>query len=236
MQVVTTTGDLLDMESVVIDNNVDFAYPELDEMGEVKVTEFSFTKDNSNIVDLFKEKVRRVTYDIDAGANPDMDESITGFVNDESFFRVSVDVELPLNGSVNNLVLQDTLDLDLSDLDLDDANSAEFKNVIVNNFPADITLQSYLYTESGVLIDSLFQTRLAMPGAPVDVNTGIANATDEIISYEDFDGERLQNIKKTKKMLINVKINTNQVSDGPLWIYNDYGIKFKVGAKVKTTL
>ncbi len=236
MQVVTTTGDLLDMESVVIDNNVDFAYPELDEMGEVKVTEFSFTKDNSNIVDLFKEKVRRVTYDIDAGANPDMDESITGFVNDESFFRVSVDVELPLNGSVNNLVLQDTLDLDLSDLDLDDANSAEFKNVIANNFPADITLQSYLYTESGVLIDSLFQTRLAMPGAPVDVNTGIANATDEIISYEDFDGERLQNIKKTKKMLINVKINTNQVSDGPLWIYNDYGIKFKVGAKVKTTL
>lgn len=236
MQVVTTTGEVLDMESDVIDNNVDFAYPQLDEMGAVKITEFSFTKDNSNIVDLFKEKVRRVTYDIDAGANPDMDESIIGFVNKESYFLVSVDVELPLNGSVNNLVLQDTLDLDLSDLDLEDANSAEFKNVIVNDFPADITFQSYFYTEDGVLIDSLFQSRLALPGATIDQSTGIANPAEENITYENFDAVRLENIKKTRKMLVNVKINTNQVSDGPLWIYNDYGIKFRVGAKVKTSL
>ena len=68
------------MASDIIDNNVDFNYPALDEIGEVKTTEFSFHRDNSNIVDLFKEKVKRVTYDIDAGANPDMDESITGFV------------------------------------------------------------------------------------------------------------------------------------------------------------
>ena len=236
MQVVTTTGEMLDMESEVIDNNVDFAYPNLDEQGEVKITEFAFTKDNSNIVDLFKEKVRRVTYDIDAGANPDMDETITGFVNEDSYFLVSVDVELPLNGSVNNLVLQDTLDLDLSDLDLEDANSAEFKNVIANGFPADITLQSYFYTEEGVLVDSLFESRLELPGASVNQGTGIANLAEERISYENFDATRLENIKKTKKMLVNVKINTNQVSGEPLWIYNDYGIKFRVGAKVKTTL
>lgn len=234
MQVVTTTGEMLDMVSDVIDNNVDFAYPELNEMGQVKTTEFSFTKDNSNIVDLFKEKVRRVTYDIDAGANPDMDESITGYVNEDSYFLVSVDVELPLNGSVNNLVLQDTVDVDLDIDDLDEANSAEFKNVITNDFPADITVQGYFYTQDGTLIDSLFQDRLFMPGAAVD-GSGISSGGDEVITFENFDATRLQNIKKTKKMLVNVEINTGQVSQDPLWIQNNYGIKFKVGAKIKTT-
>lgn len=233
MQVVTTTGEKLDMESEIIDNNIDFNYPGLDELGVVKITEFSFNKDNSNIVELFKEKVRRVTYDIDAGANPDMDESITGFVNEDSYFLVSVDVELPLNGSVNNLVLQDTIDVDLTDLE--DATSAEFKNVIANDFPADISIQSYFFTEDGVLIDSLFTDRLLMPAAAVGADGKAGNGA-EVITYENFDEARLLNVQKTKKMLVNVKINTEQASNGPLWIFNSYGINFKVGAKVITTL
>ena len=234
MQVVTTTGEMLDMESDVIDNNVDFAYPSLSEQSEVKITEFSFNKDNSNIVELFKEKVVRVTYDIDAGANPDMDETITGFINEDSYFLVSVDVELPLHGSINNLVLQDTVDLDLSDLE--DATSAEFKNVIKNNFPADITLQAYFFDDNDVLLDSLFTERLFMPAAPVDGNTGKAAEGGEVITFENFESARFENVRKGKKVLVNVKINTQQAAAGPLWIYNDYGIIFKVGAKVKTTL
>lgn len=234
MQVVTTTGDLLDMESEIIDNNVDFAYPALDEPGVVKTTKFSFNRDNSNIVDLFKEKVRRVTYDIDAGANPDMDESVVGFVNKDSYFLVNVDVELPLEGTINNLVLQDTVDLDLNDLG--DVTSAEFKTVIANDFPADITLQSYFYDENDVLLDSLFKERLLIPAATVDLTTGRALPGEEVINYEDFVEDRFDKLESGKKVLVNVKINTQQASSGPLWIYNDYGIRFKVGAKLITQL
>lgn len=234
MQVVTTTGEVLDMESDIIDNNVDFAYPNLNEQGEVKITEFSFRKENSNIVDLFKEKVRRVTYDIDAGANPDMDETITGFVNEESYFLVSVDVELPLEGTVNNLVLQDTIDLDLQELE--EVTGAEFKTVIANDFPADITLQGYFYDDNEVLLDSLFKERLLLPAAQVDGSTGRTLPPEEVITFEDFEEARFDNLKNGKKVLVNVKINTEQASSGPLWIYNDYGIQFKVGAKLKTKL
>ena len=234
MQVVTTTGETLNMESEIIDNNVDFAYPALDEPGVVKITEFSFNKDNSNIVDLFKEKVVRVTYDIDAGANPDMDETITGFVNAESYFLVSVDVELPLEGTVNNLVLQDTLDLDLADLA--DVTSAEFKSVIANDFPADITLQSYFYDENNVLIDSLFEERLVLPAANLDGVSGKTVPGEDVITFTDFDETRVDALEKGKKVLVNVKINTEQASSGPLWIYNDYAIRFKLGAKLKTKL
>lgn len=234
MQVVTTTGELLDMESDIIDNNVDFAYPGLDEPGVVKITEFSFDKDNSNIVDLFKEKVRRVTYDIDAGANPDMDETIIGFINEQSYFLVSVDVELPLEGTLNNLVLQDTVELDMSDLG--EVTSAEFKSVIANDFPADITLQSYFYDANNVLIDSLFKERLFIPAAEIEPNTGRTIGGEEVITFEDFEAGRFDNLKNGRKVLVNVKINTEQVSSEPLWIYNDYGIQFKLGAKLITKL
>ena len=234
MQVVTTTGEELDMVSEIIDNNVDFAYPGLDELGVVKITEFSFERDNSNIVDLFKEKVRKVTYDIDAGANPDMDESIVGFVNEDSYFLVKVDVELPLEGTVNNLVLQDTVDLDLNDLG--DVTSAEFKTVIVNDFPADLTLQSYFYDENDNLIDSLFKERLFMPAASVDATTGKALPGEEVVSFENFEEGRFNELKEGRKVLVNVKLNTEQASSEPLWIYNDYGIQFKIGAKLLTKL
>lgn len=234
MQVVTTTGEELDMVSEIIDNNVDFAYPSLNEPGVVKITEFSFRKDNSNIVELFKEKVRKVTYDIDAGANPDMDESIIGFVNEDSYFLVSVDVELPLEGTVNNLVLQDTVDLDLNDLG--DVTSAEFKTVIVNDFPADLTVQSYFYDENDNLLDSLFQERLVLPAAQVDPTTGRAFPGEEVVSFENFEEGRFDQLKEGRKVLVNVKLNTQQASSGPLWIYNDYGIQFKVGAKLLTKL
>ena len=132
-------------------------------------------------------------------------------------------------------MLQDTIDVDLEIDDLDNANSAEFKNVITNDFPADITIQGYFYTSNGTLLDSLFGERLLMPGATVDANN-ISIGGEEVVVFEDFDSDRLQTIKKTKKMLLNVKINTGQVSQDPLWILNGYGIEFKVGAKIKTTL
>ena len=234
MQVITTTGEALDMESEIIDNNVDFAYPALDEQGEIKITELEFNKDNSNIVDLFKEKVRRVTYDIDAGANPDMDENIVGFVNKDSYFLVNVDVELPLEGTVNNLVLQDTVELNLEDLD--DVDRAEFKTVVVNDFPADVTVQGYFYDANNVLLDSIFQQRLVLPAAEVNPTTGIATPGEEIVTFEPFSNERFENIKAGEKVLVNVKINTEQASADPLWIYNYYGIVFKVGAKLYTKL
>ncbi len=234
MQVVTTTGESLDMVSEIIDNNVDFAYPALNEPGVVKTTKFSFTRENSNIVDLFKEKVRKVTYDIDAGANPDMDETLVGFADKDSYFLVNVDVELPLEGTIHNLVLQDTVDLDLNDLG--DVTSAEFKTVIANDFPADITLQSYFFDENDVLLDSLFKERLFIPGANVDPSSGRTMPGEEVINYENFVEGRFDQMKTGKKVLVNVKINTEQASSGPLWIYNDYGIRFKVGAKLRTKL
>ncbi|MEE9437668.1 MAG: hypothetical protein V3V14_01630 [Saprospiraceae bacterium] len=232
MQIETTIGEVVVMESDIINTNVDFNYPKLNEVGQSKITEFSFTKENSNIVELFKEKVSKVTYDIDALANPDGDDSIIGFVDEEGYFLVHVDVELPLHGTVNNLVLQDTIDLDFSEFN--DILSAEFKNVITNDFPADITLQGYVIDQSNTIIDSLFEGGFILPSAMIDSN-GKSIPAEEVVTFEDYNNERFSNLKNGKRILMTIKINTGQASSSPLWIYNNYGVKLKIGAKMVTS-
>jgi len=229
MTVTTVTGETFDVQSNIIDENIDFDYPDLTEVGEVKSTSFQFDNTNSNLVELFEEKVTRVSYDIDAEINPDMDTSIIEFLDSSGYFLISVDVELPLNGTVNDLKLQDTLDLDLSEFD--EVTSSEFKSILANDFPAEIALQAYFLDDQNTTIDSLFDNRLILPSASTDAN-GKSLGGEEQTEFTTFDESRFNEIKKTKRVLMQVKINT----PSPTWIYSDYGILFKVGAKMKTSI
>lgn len=234
MSIITTTGEKVTMESDIIDNNVDFGFPTIDEIGTVKSTDFSFTKENSNIVQLFEERVRRVVYDIDAGANPDNDDSILNHVNSDSYFLVSVDVELPLEGRVLALELQDTVSADLGQLA--DVDSAEFKIVINNGFSAELQLQAYVYDATNTLQDSLFNSAIVLPPAPINPSTLIAEDGQETITFAGYNTDKIGRLSNGDKILLNVKIDTGNASADPLWIYADYGVDLRIGAILITDL
>ena len=78
--------------------------------------------------------------------------------------------------------------------------------------------------------------RLLLPAAEVDQSTGKTILGLDVVTFEDFEAGRFDKLKESKKVLMNVKINTEQASSGPLWIYNDYSIRFKLGAKLITKL
>ena len=94
----TITGDIYLLESEHVEDGVDFLYPSLDEVGQFKTTTFDFNKDNSNIQQIFSDKVSSVTYDIDALANPDLNPEINGFLTKESYFLIKMSVDLPFEG------------------------------------------------------------------------------------------------------------------------------------------
>lgn len=86
--------------------------------------------------------------------NPEKDTTIKGFITGDSYFVVNVAVEVPLNGSVNQLVVTDTLEIDLDDFE--SVQSAEFKSITSNDFPADMRIQVFFLDENGNSIDQLF--------------------------------------------------------------------------------
>jgi hypothetical protein len=226
----TISGNAFDLSSEFIESGVDFDFPTINEVGQVKENTFSFTSQNSNIREIFNDKTIEVSYDIDAIANPDQDRSIINFVDTSSFFSIAASVEVPLLGTANNFTLADTFDLDLSGLK--DFTSAEFKSIFNNDFPVNIDIQFYFLSEDMQKIDSMFVGGpLSVVAAPLLPNGRTAKGSDQI-HFTEFDVQKTDRIRFARRIAAVIRLQSPPGNQSA-WIYNDYAIGLKLGAKFK---
>lgn len=232
LELTSINGNTVNLESDFIETGINFLYPGFDEVGAVKTTVFNFDKDNSNIRELFNEKTKTITYQINALINPDRDKSIQGFITDSSFYVVNVAAEVPLLGSVRELVVTDTLDITLDSTELFD--SAEFKVVLSHDFPADVRLDVIFTDDQGIALDSLFGANgMALLPAVLSVS-GRTESTTPQTFFIPVDKDRFSRIQKASQVIINGFVNTTDSErNRPLWIYGDYGFDIKVGVRAK---
>ncbi|MBC7884616.1 MAG: hypothetical protein H7X99_04035 [Saprospiraceae bacterium] len=232
MELTSITGKTVNLESEFINTGINFAYPSFSEIGLIKTTHFVFDKSNSNIREIFNEKTKNIAYDINALVNPDRDTTIKGFIAGDSYFVVRVAVEVPFLGSVNNVVICDTLDIELDDAK--DILSAEFKAITSNDFPADMKVQAYFLDDTGTNIDQLFSgDGILLPAATLQTNGKTLPGTEKI-DFIDFDKTRFELIRKSKKLVLVATINTTGSDQKKeLWVYDHYGIGLKLGAIIK---
>jgi hypothetical protein len=232
MELTSVTGNSVQLESEFITKGIDFAYPLFSEIGQVKTTDFVFDKSNSNIRDVFNEKTKTISYDILALVNPDQDTSSRGFITESSYFVVNVAVEVPFYGSVNQVVVTDTINIDLSGSE--EVLSAQFKSISSNDFPADLTLQAYFLDDNGQPIDKLFNADGIVLKAATLLQNGKTTPGGENIDILNFESERVNKIRNSKKLAIVGSINTlGSDMKQSLWIYDSYGIGLKLGAILK---
>lgn len=239
LEILTVDGSTITLESQFIQDGIDFAYPALDEVGQVKTTIFDFDKNNSNVVDVLSSGPVSVDYDVDAVSNPDQTQVI-GFMTDSSYFQVQVAVDLPFKGHVNNFKGRDTFNVNFDQYD--QVEYIEFKMVAENEIPLGIGVQVYFLGEDEmggqVLLDSLYAAdEVILTPAPVDAN---GDATGEIAKKETFatiDAERFENIRMATKMVINGTFFTTDVNNSPSPIVNlttDQDVNIRMGMKVGT--
>ncbi len=225
----TVEDNVWQMQGEFITNGVDFEYPSLSEVGVVKYDTFRFTKENSNIQEIFNEKVSEVFFDIDAIGNPEDDPNIIGFMTEDSYYQVYTDVEMPLFLYANDLLLTDTFALDFEGYD--DISSAEFKLIMENEFPFDIEVQMF-FQEQGIVSDSLFTERYFLPAAEVD-SEGVAVSDGQKTAFIDFDQARFTNVVNADEVIFLVKLVSLNNTEVPLWIYEDYDLDLRLGAKLR---
>ncbi len=135
------------LESDILSEGIDFGYPTLDEMGEIKYTSFDFTNDNSNITEIFNEKTKNVYYDLEASTNP-QEENIIGFYNEDSYYKVDIAVEVPLVLEADELILTDTVGFDIGN-QFDEIEDALLWLKVKNEFPVDIRFLAKILDEDG---------------------------------------------------------------------------------------
>lgn len=226
--VISVNGDTLPLESAFITEGIDFPYPTLDEVGQTKSTDFVFNKDNSNIREILSSGPIAINYDVSANTNPDGNTDVRGFVTDSSFYKVRVDVDLPLYGWAINFGVRDTFDLSLSDLE--SADYAEFKMVTENAMPVAIGVQGYFRDANGVVLDSLYEasTRV-IKGAPIGID-GRPTGIEETVTFSDFPEERFKNIKTATELEVVATFFTTTDGEQSVQILNDQDVKVKLGA------
>ncbi|MBK8699577.1 MAG: hypothetical protein IPN29_08545 [Saprospiraceae bacterium] len=227
----TIGNNLFNVESEYINKGIDFSYPAINEVGSVKNTVFHFDGTNSNIEELFKEKVVQVIYDFDALANPDGDIGVKNFYTSDAFFAVKVDVELPMKIKSNQFTIADTFDVSFDDYS--EAIAAELKIRTANPFPVDMDIQMIFLDAAGNELSRLTEQEIiTINGAPLN---GKDKTTEKITQdfVVNFDEIRFSKIKTTKKILFNASLDTNTQSQQPIWLFGDYGLDVKLAAIVK---
>ncbi len=230
LSILTVDGNTLELESPFIDNGINFDYPTLDEVGQVKTTDFYFDDENSNIATIIGEGPVSVDYDFDAVPNPDQDTAIRGFLTDSSFFKVQVEVNLPVHGTAIGFEARDTFSIDFSEYE--NVDYIEFKLIADNGIPVDVGLQAYFADNGGNILDSLFvPADLIMEAAPVD-GAGLVTDRTEKISYSTFDTERFERIKSAKNIFINASFSTVNNGTEEVKIFSDQDVEFRMGMKV----
>ncbi|MBX2928189.1 MAG: hypothetical protein KF852_10170 [Saprospiraceae bacterium] len=228
--VITVNGEVLPLQSSYVTDGIDFPYPAINEVGQVKSDRFVFNKNNSNIDVILGAGPIAVDYDVNALTNPDNNAGIRGFITDESYYRVRVEVELPLFGRASGFVAQDTIDINFGDLSTVDF--AEFKLFTENELPLDIDLQAYFIDDNGAVLDSLLASpQRVVQGAPVNAQ-GIATTKVTRSTLIPFDAARFERVKTARRVVINAAFSTINNGTVSIKALAQQNIKIKLGAKL----
>ncbi|MDA9773912.1 hypothetical protein N9B82_03055 [Saprospiraceae bacterium] len=230
MSIETIDGMELAMESDIITNGIIFEYPELDEIDVIKNTNFDFNKDNSNIAIIFNDRVAKFNYTIDAVANPLNEPDFLGFMTNNSFYAVQVKVEVPMHLAIKDLQLVDTLDLNF-DVTNEYLDTAELKVILENNFPIDVSAQLYMLDANNNIIDSIFQEGEKFLKGGTYVDGGVLQDIDEQTYFVEFSEDKIDNLLKSKRILVKPTFISTPNGEDKIWIYDNYNLQIKMGAK-----
>ena len=204
--------------------------PDLSNIGSVDTISFNLNNANSNVSEALSIAPRDIIYRIDN--NPQSPLAGNQYLLDTSRFKVDLDVTLPLQGKIESLVFQDTLDFSFQDVDA--LQSITFIVNTQNGFPLNAGLQIYMVDEDGYVLDSLMTDEsLLLKGAPIDGN-GVAVGMSEVTTQIDYPTNKLNRLAFVKKLYIKAITSTSDVQNGSsVKFYSTYRLGVKLSAKAK---
>ncbi len=230
--IITADDQRIPLESTFItESGIDFVYPTVPEAGQSKSMTFTFNADNSNIEDVLGSRPIGLDYKVDAISNPDSLTNLRGFITDSSYYKIKIEVDLPLHGRANGFGVVDSFDVDFSSFD--EIKEAEFKMVADNGMPLAFDVQAYFVDSSGVVLDSLFdQIAHVVRGAPVN-SVGVVTNKQTTTTYITFDAARFDKVREAKKLALHAYFSTTNGGQQSVKAFSNQDLEIRMGMKVK---
>jgi hypothetical protein len=215
-------------------SGVDIDYPNLSQIGTSKKTTTTINNKNSNIVSVMGSYPTTLSYSFIALTNTGNTSKASGFLNDDSKLKMSVNIDIPLIGTAENFTVLDTMVLDLSKFS--QVTNAEFKITTDNGLPLDMALQGYFINSSGVVIDSLVQKEpLILRGAPT-TTLGTTIGTSPAYNFVKMDAAKFTSIRSAKKIIVKYTVSSTNNGANPVQINRSQNFNLKLGVRVGVDL
>lgn len=227
MKVITIDGQEIFFNSPVTGNQFEINYPSVSEMVTSKQTVFSFTKENSNIDQILNSKPAKLIYVMDVVINPDNDQTVMGFVHEDSELTSEVNINLPAYGTAKGFEVEYDFEIDMGDVD--QVKELEFKLFTNNGIPVDLISQLYFTDANGVVLDSLFTNELALVRSATVDPSGNVNMSTETTHTIPFAEERINQIKNFKYALLRASMSTYNDGNTPIRVNANHSMDIILG-------
>ena len=203
---------------------------------------------NSTIRAVFDAVPTQMTFSLVDSINPQGTlHSNKNFVLDTSKLEADLQIELPLQGHTDSLLLiQDTLKFEFASFiykNPKEVNLIYFLLNVTNGFPVEIIPQIYFTDDRGKYLDSLIdmsQPDLMIPAAPIDGN-GIVTGTSSNKITVKFPPARIQNIENATHLITRGRIKSSKYPANVKFLnsknyYLDFNLGVIVQLQVNTSL
>jgi hypothetical protein len=201
------------------------------QIGQTANSSLLLNSSNSNITNVLVNLPRFLIYKIDALSNPPPPPApIQNFIEDSSRFKVDVDINIPLEGTLKDLVFQDTIIFKFQEVE--ELQSLGLKLFFKNGFPIQTKVQVYFADTMGYVLDSLLQDDIILASAQVGSNGRVTIPTEkntEIIYPE----EKILNLRKVRKIYVKGTTSTYENGSKNVKIYSDYRLDLKIAGRAK---
>lgn len=196
------------------------------------ISTVDINSNNSNIHDLVNLYPDKLDYNLSLETNSGIPAPTPASGTDFLYFgdkvTASIELEVPLSVSVNNLRLIDTAIVNFSADNLEDINFGNLNIIFDNYFPLEATVQLYQLDSSYNAFDSL----LIEPGI---IEPGIPDQTDKVTSPRrskisiPIDSDKIDQLSQTYFIKI-VMVFNSKPDNTSVRIYNSYITRFTITA------
>lgn len=237
--------DFFDLRSIDVNTNSSFplsGYPNPlqvtapSAIGQSATTVLELNTGNTtNIQSVVTPTPKYFYFEANGTSNP-QGNIATNFVTDSSRFRVSGELELPLEGFAYGFYVTDTAEFSFSE-SVDEVESIMIRVNIDNGFPVEMTGEvKILDSLNNVLLDIFPTPAVVIEPAPVDANGRVTEKSNKITDIL-LEGNDIQLFTQAAKIVIAANSESLDGTDGKIVkVFDDYNLDIKVGMQVQGAL
>lgn len=191
------------------------------------ITDVTVNSGNSNIDNVIAFSPQKITYKLLLSVNSSLGKVPASFLHDTSRLVGDVRLKLPFQGRIDNLVLQDTFDMDIDTIR--ELTHANFKLMASNTFPVNVQMQVFFADADVQLIDSLLTTPENI------IASGITDPNGEVImpttqtTFIPFEKEKLEKLFSARKLIVRARLSAGSSQQPSIKLLTSYRIDIHLG-------